>query len=61
MLTSTLKERQEETRLEVLLKYNILDTAAEQAFDDLVYIAASICQAPIALVSIVDRNRLFFK
>lgn len=51
----------ESQRLDALLRYNILDTAAETAYDDLVEIAAHICQTPIALISLVDRDRQWFK
>lgn len=39
----------------------VLDTDAERAFDDIVYIAAQTCDAPIALVSVLDRQRQWFK
>ena len=39
----------------------VLDTPPEQAFDDIVYIAAQTCDAPIALVSILDQDRQWFK
>ncbi len=51
----------EARRLEVLRAYEILDTAPEQAFDRLTSLAAQICEAPIALVSLVDRDRQWFK
>lgn len=44
----------EEDRLRALLEYEILDTEAEQAFDDLTAIAAHICNIPISLISLVD-------
>jgi GAF domain-containing protein len=51
----------ETERLQSLENYEILDTAAEQAFDDLTQLAAYICETPIALVSLVDQNRQWFK
>ena len=51
----------ESARLEALSQYKILDTAPEQAFDDLTRLAAQICETPIALVSLVDARRQWFK
>ncbi len=51
----------EDARLAVLREYDILDTAAEQAFDDIALIASHICGTPIALVSLVDADRQWFK
>ena len=51
----------ERERLEELRCYQILDTAAEPAYDDLVYVASQICQTPIALVSLIDSQRQFLK
>jgi PAS domain S-box-containing protein len=51
----------EAARLELLHRYAILDTLPEQEFDDLSRLAALICGTPIALVSLVDENRQWFK
>ncbi|MBX3403641.1 MAG: response regulator [Phycisphaeraceae bacterium] len=51
----------EQTRLEALLECAILDTEPEPEFDDVVRLAANICEAPIALVSLIDETRQWFK
>ena len=48
-------------RLDALRELNILDTPSESAFDDLTYLASTICSTPIALVSLVDEGRQWFK
>jgi GAF domain-containing protein len=53
--------KNEKKRLEVLWHYEVLDSAPEEIFDDLTELAASICGAPIALISLVDENRQWFK
>ena len=51
----------EKKRLNVLWQYEVLDTVPEELFDDLTELAARICEAPIALISLVDENRQWFK
>ncbi|RYY59828.1 MAG: sensor histidine kinase [Chitinophagaceae bacterium] len=51
----------EEQRLKELYAYNILDTEAEQDFTDIVELASYICDAPMSLISLIDRNRQWFK
>lgn len=52
---------EESARLKALKDYNILDTPAEQAYDDITALAAFICDVPIALISLVDADRQWFK
>lgn len=51
----------EELRLQALANYQILDTSEEPAFDEIAEVASLICDAPIALISFVDRERQWFK
>ena len=51
----------EARRLEVLEQCQILNTAPEKAFDDIARLAAYIAQTPIALVSLIDAERQWFK
>jgi PAS domain S-box-containing protein len=51
----------ESGRLAALQSYEILDTAAESQYDDLVDLAAHICEAPVALISLIDEDRQWFK
>jgi hypothetical protein len=48
-------------RLEALRRCHILDTFPEVAFDELTFLAAQICRAPVALVAMVDERRCWFK
>ena len=48
-------------RLAVLREYGVLDTLPEASFDDIVFLASYICEAPVAMVSLVDEDRQWFK
>lgn len=60
--TSSLEALVDDTeRLQALQRYGILDTPMEPAYDELAEIAGHVCEAPVALVSFVDRDRQWFK
>lgn len=59
--TPTPPQPNEPERLDVLQSYNILDTSPEQVFNELTQLAAYICGTPMALLSLVDEERQWFK
>jgi GAF domain-containing protein len=61
MGTLKLIQNNDAARVAALQKYEILDTEPEKAFDDLVLLASHICKTPIALISLVDEDRQWFK
>ena len=50
----------EEQRLQALARCAILDTAAEPLYDELTALAARLCAAPAAAITLVDRHRQWF-
>jgi diguanylate cyclase (GGDEF)-like protein len=48
-------------RIEVLRSYDVLDTACEEAFDDIARLAARLTGCPTAIISLVDTDRQWFK
>lgn len=51
----------ERARQAELERFEILDSLEEQAYDDLTRMAASVCGVPIALITLVDHDRQWFK
>ena len=51
----------ERLRLQALQRYDVLDTAPEEAFDRITRLAKTVLQMPIVMVSLVDRDRQWFK
>ena len=51
----------ENARQNALLRLHVLDTAEEQAYDDITRLAADVCGTPIALISLMDNKRQWFK
>lgn len=51
----------EAARLAALRSYGVLDTPVDAAFEDIVRIAAHVCQTPIAVVNLIDEGRQWFK
>jgi PAS domain S-box-containing protein len=54
-------ELDESGRLKALDRYNILDTEPEVAYDDIVWLAAQICQTPVAFLGLLSHDRFWVK
>jgi diguanylate cyclase (GGDEF)-like protein/PAS domain S-box-containing protein len=61
MMKAATTSRSEHDRLDCLRSFLILDTEREAAFDALVRLASATCGAPMAMISLVDSDRLWFK
>lgn len=53
--------KNEKKRLEAVKSYSLLDTSPEEDFDNITKLTSSICQTPIALITLLDTNRNFLK
>jgi PAS domain S-box-containing protein len=60
-MTSAPAPHNESNRLQALLECQILDTTPEQSFDDITRLATYICKTPIALITLLDSDRQWFK
>jgi signal transduction histidine kinase len=55
------KPQDEGDRLSSLQSHRILDTDQEEVFDEITDLATAICEAPIALITFVDSDRVWLK
>lgn len=59
--TEAPRHAHEADRLESLRSYGLLDSCPELVYDEVVLIAAKVCEAPMAAISLVDTDRVWFK
>ncbi|GAB3484002.1 GAF domain-containing protein [Polaromonas eurypsychrophila] len=57
----TERDEGEKLRQDALDRLHVVDTPEEQAYDDITRLAADMCGTPIALISLSDNNRQWFK
>jgi GAF domain-containing protein len=60
MITAPIPPKESE-RLKSLKEHKLLDTLPEEVYDDITRIASEICGTPIALLTLIDENRLWIK
>ena len=60
-MQNLIPKQEEEERLKALAEYRILGTKPESCYDDITKIAASTCDVPISLMTLVDQDKQWFK
>ena len=59
--SADIADRHAVLRAKALADLMVLDSAEEQVFDDLAFVAAGVCGVPIALITLLDTDRQWFK